>query len=344
MFDVIYAQSGEPKLFGVLKFGYKDAKGKVLVDKIYSDAFEFSEGMAAVATGKLVYNSKWGFIDVTCKEVIPLQFPLALSFSEGLAGVLSEGDYFTGKWGFIDKAGNVVIPFLYDDVKGFSDAHENAKGFSEGLACVMQGGKYGYINKSGEVVIPFDFDKAQSFKNGVARVSRNGVWYSIDKTGSGVQNGLQFFSEGLEKVQQNGRVEYIDKNGVSHFSFSDDFDDVAIFTDGVAIVSKIKYLIYGDISAVDVQLSLGRYGDVSSVTPADIYNNFSGSRVPSFAQGLIDKSGKVIIPVKTKQSIVRHDDGVFEIYKEFPIPWGYTIFKPTGKFYDSKGKKVKRKK
>jgi len=323
-----------------LKFGYKDAKGKVLVDKIYSDASEFSEGMAAVATGMLVYNSKWGFIDVTGKEVIPLQFPLALSFSEGLAGVLSEGDYFTGKWGFIDKTGNVVIPFLYDDVKGFSDAHENAGGFSEGLACVKQDDKYGYINKSGEVVIPFDFDKAQSFKNGVARVSRNGVWYSIDKTGSGVQNGLQFFSEGLEKVQQNGRVEYIDKNGVSHFSFSDDFDDVTIFTDGVAIVSKIKYFV-GSIDGMFVQVSLGMFGDI---TQADLTNNFTSNKFPSFAQGLIEKSGKVIIPVKTKQSIVRHDDGVFEIYNEFPLPWGQTIYKPTGKFYDSKGKKVKRKK
>ena len=333
--------NGEPIRYGSLKFGYKDTNGKILVDKIYSNARDFSEGLAAVAKGKFVYDLKWGFIDVTGKEVIPLQFPLALNFSEGLAAVLSDGDYLTGKWGFIDQTGNVVIPFLYDDVRGFIDVYDLANGFSEGLVGVKKDGKYGYINKSGNIVIPFDFDIAENFKNGVARVSRNGVVYSIDKTGNGVQNGLQFFSEDLKRVTQNGRFEYIDKNGVSHFSLYDDFEYVEIFTDGVAIVTNIENIQFG-VSQVGVftETSLGMYGNVSR---NDLDRTVSRNYVPTITQGLIDKSGKVIIPVKKKQMIVRHDDGIFEIYEEFPMPWGSTFIKSTDKFYDSSGKRISKR-
>jgi len=349
MFDVIYAQSGEPKLFGVLKFGYKDAKGKVLVKKKYSDALEFSEGMAALAKGKWAWDLKWGFIDVTGKEVIPLQFPIALSFSDGLAGVLSEGDYFSGKWGFIDKTGKVVIPFLYHDTKGHTETDENGKrilkGFSEGLACVKLDDKWGYIDKSGEIVIPFDFDNAESFKNGFARVSRFGIAYSIDKSGNEVRNGMKDYIKGLRKVAQNGRFEYVDTTGVVLFSTLQDFDEIEIFTDGVAILSKTETMDFS-MTLKSTTSNKTTAFNTTTTTYTTTSNTIKGWRTyDTVTQGLIDKNGEEIIPIQKQQKIVRHNDGIFEIYKERVIVGVFIPdYLPTGKFYDSSGKQVKRNK
>jgi len=78
--------------------------------------------------------------------------------------------------------------------------------FSEGLAVACQGryygcdisydnqvsidlfeGKMGYIDTTGQVVIPVFFDKAQSFKNGKARVEKEGREYYIDKNGEEIK-------------------------------------------------------------------------------------------------------------------------------------------------------------
>src|SRR5262245_48506613 len=62
-------------------YGYKNSSGKVVVAPKYMSALPFSEGLAAVWSGK------GGYIDVTGKEVIPLQFATAQSFHNGVAKV-----------------------------------------------------------------------------------------------------------------------------------------------------------------------------------------------------------------------------------------------------------------
>lgn len=51
---------------------------------------------------------KWGFRDAQGRVVIPAQFAEVQDFSNGLAAVCS-GDYGNNKWGFIDTTGNMVI-------------------------------------------------------------------------------------------------------------------------------------------------------------------------------------------------------------------------------------------
>lgn len=143
------------------KWGYVDRSGRVVIDKRFEFADDFSEGLAGVVLG-----DKYGFINRRGEMVIPPRFDLrregrhvqnlvsAGRFREGLARV-SVG----GLHGYIDKAGEFVIPPQF----------RNAHNFSEGLAWATSrdGRTRGWIDKSGRWVITgvrgegfsFDFSK-----------------------------------------------------------------------------------------------------------------------------------------------------------------------------------------
>jgi hypothetical protein len=137
------------------KKGFLDRTGKWLVKPQYSEAWDFSEGLAAVCN-----NWKWGYVGTTGKLVIPLTFDEAESFSEGLAPVRIENTRaipamqpgqnvptVPGEYGYIDKIGQFVIkPRFY-----------KAERFRDGLAQVWLidpelGGSPCYIDRTGKVV------------------------------------------------------------------------------------------------------------------------------------------------------------------------------------------------
>ncbi|WP_299462594.1 WG repeat-containing protein [uncultured Microscilla sp.] len=70
------------------KYGFMNRTGKLVVQYIYTQVKNFSEGLAAVKK-----NGKWGFIDTTGKLIIDNQFESANSFSEGLAIVEKDNKY-----------------------------------------------------------------------------------------------------------------------------------------------------------------------------------------------------------------------------------------------------------
>ncbi|MDQ3111644.1 MAG: WG repeat-containing protein [Bacteroidota bacterium] len=108
------------------RFGYLDINGKELTPFIYSDAYDFFEGLAAVQEGKRIVscryyeagdvtngfglvgdtNGRYGFVNAKGIESIPCKYQNAFNFSQGLAAV-THGDY---KWGFIDVNGKEKIP------------------------------------------------------------------------------------------------------------------------------------------------------------------------------------------------------------------------------------------
>lgn len=113
--------------------GYVDKTGKLIYAYQFSDARQFSEGLAAVSP-----YGQWGYMDHSGKMVIPAYFQKAGPFHQGLAPVAisnpkRDDRYNLGSttddllYGYIDKRGNFVIPpmFFY------------AYPFSEGLAGVQ---------------------------------------------------------------------------------------------------------------------------------------------------------------------------------------------------------------
>jgi len=95
-----------------------NARGERLTDFIFTDARNFSDGLAATRIGR----DGWEFDEDEQEPPAP-------------------------QWGFVDVYGNIAIPFEFDYVADFS----------EGLAAVLRGNYFGFINTAGELVIPFDF-------------------------------------------------------------------------------------------------------------------------------------------------------------------------------------------
>ncbi|MEM7658050.1 MAG: WG repeat-containing protein, partial [Bacteroidota bacterium] len=158
------------------KYGFIDQKGNLLGIK-YADARPFSEGLAAVKSGK-----SWGYVDKNLREVIPLQYENAGAFSEGNASVK-----LRGRWGMIDRRQTVLIPFQYDLAFAFEPATQVPEGATR-LAAVVQGGKYLYINPKGEEAFPDKrFQWAENFgeQGGkFAKVKRWGTRYYLNRQGA----------------------------------------------------------------------------------------------------------------------------------------------------------------
>lgn len=175
-------------------YGYMDELGNVVISPKYAYAFEFSEGLAAVADA----NELFGYIDVEGNLVIPHRYRMAQRFSEGLAVVDIGNEEFettkeyeanynygedyeemlwlphNGNYKYIDKEGHFV----------FEDAFLLAEDFQGSLALVGAEEKgqlmYSYIDKQGKSKATFkeNVGKMSSFKNGVA-IIQHGKDYKV---------------------------------------------------------------------------------------------------------------------------------------------------------------------
>ena len=100
---------------GLLKWGFRNLEGKVIIEPAYDYVGDFSEGLAAVMT--ITDNiTKWGFIDRSGKMVIPQKFTNRPSdFDSGVSFVLDKNGFGY----YMDKTGN----FKLGPVKGFGNDH-----------------------------------------------------------------------------------------------------------------------------------------------------------------------------------------------------------------------------
>lgn len=135
-------------------YGYINTSGRFVLEPRYEfdDAWEFSEGLAAMQTP----DCKYGFIDKSGEFVIPATLGFTDSMQEGMARFR-----FHGKFGFIDKKGETVIEPQYQWVGSFS----------EGLAPYYRNGKFGYLDRNGKEVIEPQFLWAEDFREGLAPAS-----------------------------------------------------------------------------------------------------------------------------------------------------------------------------
>jgi hypothetical protein len=175
---------------------------RVIVGFEYTDAREFSEGLAAVKS-----NDHWGYIDLTGRIAISFDYkvPEAGSFSEGFAFV---GDRF------IDVRGNPAFG---------GKTFEQAFSFSEGLAAVQTNGQWGFINPNGQFAIPAGYESAGDFSGGMAPVKKDGLWGYIDVRGrlliaprfvrAGAFGRAGRTKDYLAPVELEGRIGYIDSSG-----------------------------------------------------------------------------------------------------------------------------------
>lgn len=285
-----------------LKFGFKNAEGKIVVPFIYdyipkshdlsdmefysnpSYIFlgQFNEGMARVYKK----DKGYGFINSKGKEVIPCQYDHALAFTEGLAAVKNK----EGKYGYINFVGELVIPYKYTWPQQFC----------EGVAFVSENDEdFYYINKEGKRLhnTPSSFGTHWAdFKNGRGSVCiKDKVGY-IDALGNLVipciyDHGTEFFPNGLAEVSKDGKTFWIDKNGKIKFNGLHNsgwfYNDENYFY-GIQEINNLQGLVRDDGKTI-----------ISSSYKKITFDNKSKTVIAQNNEGkfgVIDLTGKIIIP------------------------------------------------
>ncbi len=179
------------------------------------------------------------------------------------------------KSGYIDSSGSIVI------APRFWSAGE----FSEGLAAVRENGRYGYINVSGEYILPPLYDYALPFKSGIAKVYIDGEPLFIDVKGkqvlpSAIKNLGIVYGHIAIATTGSRRVGMIDL-GDFHFIADTIYGEIGRFASGLAVVEK--------------------------------YQRKEGRKKTK--QGVIDTSGKLIVPFGVYDKIHPYSEGCARVSK-----------------------------
>ncbi len=215
-------------------YGFMDKNGEVIINSIYSKAFDFQQGRARV-----VKNKKTGLINKKGKFVMkPKLYDLVFPFDEN--GIAQVRENNMGDYGLINSNGKTLTNCIYKKIFPFVDGYAKVvtpKGIgfvdmqgneiipaeyravgelSEGLVAVQRGFSYlwEYIDMNNNLAFKGKFSKAEPFKNGKAIVMLNraeaGANIVIDTNGQEIQlekNGMILhFSEekyGFKKVITN---------------------------------------------------------------------------------------------------------------------------------------------
>lgn len=217
---------------------------------------------------KEIGGNKWGYMDAKGKMVLPGTYDHAEDFQEnGLAivGLMDKSGVINDKGYFIVKPKyDTINPFsegraVVNDLQGFKVIDESGKEITEKAYSIIVGeykegrvraveidahGKYlyGYLNKRGKEVIPLLYETANDFEKGKAVVkTKDGHFQLIDLTGKVLQSYpyayVGNYREGLLpfKKSSEGKNGYIDEQGKT--VIEPQFSNAEPFIDNRAIVS-----------------------------------------------------------------------------------------------------------
>jgi hypothetical protein len=270
----------------------------------------FAQEYVAIA----YYNRKAGFISETGKWYIDPAFDEVTGFINGRAAVKSDG-----KWGYIRSNGEYVIPPRFDKAEPFenpafakveSDQRKYYIGrdgenlsesdtgiviFYDDLAILKTGSKYGYLTRENQWKIKPQFEMAWPFKNGYARVKKDGEWIYINKLGDRVdyaQSTRSVLSPDempeLNRKIENGKWGFI--NNLGNWAIKPKFDYVNSFSEGFAPVRIGSMCGYIDtLGNVKMQLE---YEEAFIFTHGLACVKINGK------YGCIDKNGDLVIKPK----------------------------------------------
>ena len=220
------------------KWGFCALDKKIVIDCMYDNANQFSDGLAAVEL-----DGKWGFINYKGQLVIPCRYNFAGIFINGLSKVMiNSGEIFKYKVSFIKPDGLEITPFKYDMVfSDLWDIQHNHSIFSNDLEVLHINKMAGYINRYGIEITSFHFEYADCFSSGYAIIWKNRKCGFINQCGDiAIQveyENARKFSEGLAFVKAHGKWGAINEHEKVIIPFL--YEDAMYFKEGLAFVSKL---------------------------------------------------------------------------------------------------------
>ena len=264
------------------KYGVIDKTGKIIVPLEYDEVGDFQNGYAAVGRGDYT-NKKYGFVDLNGNVVIPLIYDYVRHYKrEGIVWVSKDR-----KEGFVDMAGNIIVPIEYDDAAFFYYPFSNNIIKTEKEIIDDEGKEHTYASLfdcKGNIILPAypTYIPYVNETEGTAiayQYNRGEKIFIVDKSGEVFAlpdyDDINDFSNGLTRVEKDGKYGFIDKTGKVivplEYDYADEFDQ------GRAIVGI-------DIGGVE---------------------NY----------GLINKSGNIIIPLEYSYININRDDAIVDVIK-----------------------------
>ena len=215
---VKFKKNGEPC------YGYLDQKGKVVIEPVYQEAGDFTDGKALVT----ITEGEQALIDLNGKVLKKYSFARVGGLTEGLIKYV---DQDTQKWGFASLDGDEIITpaFVYAD--NFIDGkaivwvdytdfglidregkdvlkpkYTNIEVLGEGKYAVSRGDMFSYFfipkaiyNQEGKQLTDFLYYDLGQFQNGYISVCDGKETYFLDQYGQAVKD--------LPRVAELGRLE-----------------------------------------------------------------------------------------------------------------------------------------
>jgi hypothetical protein len=296
-----------------------DRQGKMLGGQRYNSvAFDPRQPVSRVSVrvSPKSYKNAHGFVDPCGNPVTPLHYDRVGYFKEGFVSVCREGKYT-----FIDSSGKEVMPPTYAYLTDFSNgvaAFSNRGSYDE-LKGQYTGSDWGFINTRGEELGTARYEQianATSFvvKGGEVDVKLGGKWLSVNPLSASQADGVPVVS-GARWIAFQERAPDRGDQDKQPWGFRIDGGDVMLkpqwdaaggFEDGLAIVGKNAPRAKGESSGLQRE----------------------------YLWGLIDQSGKEVIPLRYRE-IRRLDDGLF-VFAEghgafYEDSWRHGLMDRTGK-------------
>lgn len=270
-------------------WGFSDAKGNMLVEPKYSNAYLLDDGF-----GRIYQGESTGLVSPDGKVLAEPEYMYISMFKNGLAAFRNNNDTLSG---YLNEQGQVAIPAQFEEANDFED----------GYAIVKKGGQYQLIQPDGAVIKTIG--KWMPLPGGDMFLSNPG--FEADKGYIQVQDiGNESYSMGLIDTKGNTVLEpayqflSLPVEGIMVAQKGEKYG--LIRTDGSTVVEMKYDLIY--------QIGAGRYlvqqtessyavmdqtgkmvipAEYSSISagPADTYIAYKGESV-----GLLDNTGKVLVP------------------------------------------------
>ena len=232
----------------------------------------------------------------------------------------------------------VLTPELTTAIQKYDEVHS----FHDGLALVVKDGKYGYINERGEEVIPcqrkayiyregeIDETVLPDFSEGMAilytftadKSSYTGADESSFRYGYINKNGEELipaqykkasdFHEGLALVEDlNGKQMFINKSGEKIAEIDSEYWCIDGINDGLALVSQNSgYVSYGYIDKTGKVVIPLKYSEARPFSEGLAYVSNDSFK------GFIDVNGHEVISCKEYSDVGTFHEGLVSVIKE----------------------------
>lgn len=222
------------------------------------------------------------------QEKLKEQYESVWDVAEGFAAVSKDG-----KWGFVDTSGTLLIPLQFEDPAQFKD----------GFATVKKDGKVGIIDNTGKVLVPFLYEYIGNYKDGLFSARDFKSKYGFVDTANKVvipfeynEVNISWFTAGVAIVQKGNKYGAIDKANNTVVPF--EYDELGMydgFEQGYAEGKKGNQLVLIDKTGKPVELpNMAMYESVKPLKN----NQFIVKEKATGKEGIVDVSGKVIVPIK----------------------------------------------